>query len=56
MPKDRGGCGLVNVAYKSKAILFNTFWKNNHNGALGFKLMIFYCKIKASFLIESYGN
>ena len=56
LPKCRGGCGLVNVVYKSKAILFKTFWKSNHEEALGFKLMIYYCKIKASFLLESYGN
>lgn len=56
LPKGKGGCGIIDIYCKSKSILFNTFLKIVlDEGQLDFKLMIYYCQVRASYLIESYG-
>ena len=56
LPKLEGGLGMLSILHKSKAILFNTFNKIYVNKCCGFEIMYFYCKIKASFLMESEKN
>ena len=55
LPKCRGGCGILDIVYKTKALLFNTFCKGLSCEKLGFRLMIYYCQIKATFLIDNHG-
>ena len=52
LPKWRGGCGIVNIHCKSKAILFNTFYKNYVNESYGLKLLMYFCQIRASYLLS----
>ena len=52
LPKWRGGCGIVNIHCKSKAILFNTFYKNYFNESYGLKLLMYFCQIRASYLLS----
>ena len=53
LPKTEGGLGLLSILHKSKAIMFKTFNKICMNKYYGFGIMYFYCKIKASFLMET---
>ena len=56
LPKCRGGCGIIDISCKSKAILFKTFLKVVlDTGHPDFKLMIYYCQVRATYLIDPHG-
>ena len=52
LPRDRGGCGVINVNMKSKSIFFATFYKCIVNKVIGFELSVYYCQLRISYLIS----
>ena len=56
LPKYKGGCGILDVLCKSRAILFNTFLKAVlDKDCLTFRLIVYYCQIRATYLIDYNG-
>lgn len=51
LPRWRGGCGIVDVLCKSKAICFNTFYKGSLNKVFGYEVMMYYCQLRGSYLL-----
>ena len=50
LPKLKGGCGIIDINCKSKAIFFNTFFKSVSHKVFGYELTMFYCQLRMSYL------
>ena len=53
LDKLRGGIGIINIEHKAKAILLNTFLHSISRKIFGLELLLYYCKIRASYLIQA---
>lgn len=53
LDKNKGGIGNVNIEIKAVAILLNTFLKTIEHKSIGLSMTLYYCRIRASYLIVS---
>ena len=53
LPKLRGGNGIIDIENKAKSIMFSTFFKGYREKCYGYQMIIYYCKIRATFMFEN---
>ena len=53
LKREKGGIGVIDMNIKAKAIFFSTFYKCIKNKITGYELLIYYCKMRSSYLIET---
>ena len=56
LSKLRGGIGMISIECKAKSIMFSTFLKCYNEKCFGYQMVVYYCKIRATFLFENVEN